>query len=236
MRITLGTVCFLTGLLTGFQASAGEAAPAGQKPETLSPAETMLWLGDHLANIKKPSKLRYQFQKSGSLEEGFSDTVELHIVEVHKDGNKDVQVNFFTGGRHQDVPPQQNVSGNPVLGIYLQGDVYEMRRLTEGGWRYFQRRVKFALADNATVESVSIDYQGRKLEGKKITITPYTQDPRRKLFEKFAGKIYEFTLSEHIPGGLYQIHTLVPGQPAKDTASTQPLIEEKLSFVEEAAL
>ncbi len=236
MHITLGTICFLAGLLTVFQTNAGEAAPAGEKPDALSPAEAMLWLGDHLGNIKKPGKLRYRFEKSGSLEEGFSDTVELHIVEVHKDGKKDVQVNFFTGERHQDVPPQKNVSGNPVLGIYLQGDVYEMRRLTEGGWRYFQRQVKFALADNATMETVSIDYQGQKVKGTKITITPYAQDPRRKLFEKFAGKVYEFTLSEQIPGTLYQIHTLVPNKSAEGTASPRPLIEEKLSFVEEVAL
>ena len=46
---------------------------------------------------------------------------------------------------------------NPILKVYLQGGVYEMNRLTDPNgaarerWRYFQRRIKYALAESATV-------------------------------------------------------------------------------------
>jgi hypothetical protein len=203
-----------------------------QKEPALSPAETLLWMSDHLANVNRPGKLRYTFKRTGTLEEGFTDTVELSITEIQKDGGRTGQVNFFTGDRHQPAPAQQHLRGNPVLGQYLQGDVYEMSRLTEGGWPHFQRRLKLAFAEVAAVEPVVFEYQGKQFEGKKVKVTPYTSDPRRHQYPKFVGKSYEFIFSDQIPGSLYQIHTLVPVASKEGAQAGEPLIEETLTFVE----
>lgn len=197
-----------------------------------SPAETKLWLSDHLKNISGPSKLYYEFEKNGSLEEGFTDSVFLEIIHVNEDGTKNARLEFFTEERNQVVPENtvRNIIGNPVLGIYLQGDVLEMNRLASGHWRYFHRRIKLAFTDDkANIEPVSIDYDGKTVPGEKITITPYVNDPRRSQFEEFADKRYEFILSEEIPGTLYQIRTVVPdhSEPANG-----PLIEETLTLKE----
>jgi hypothetical protein len=211
---------------------ADEATPA-QKERALSPAETLLWMSDHLANINRPSKLRYAFRKTGTLEEGFTDTVDLTISEIPKDGGRTGQVNFFTGGRHQDAPVQKYLHGNPVLGQYLQGDVHEMSRLAEGGWPHFQRRLKLAFAETAVVEPVVFEHQGKRFEGQKIRVMPYTTDPRRDQYPRFVGKVYEFIFADQIPGSLYQIHTLVPAELKGGVqASESSLIEETLTFVE----
>ena len=197
-----------------------------------STAENLLWLSDHLANISQPIKLRYKFEKTGSLEEAITDIVELEIVKVHQDGMKDTKVNFFTGERHHYVPLKERVNGNPVLSLYLEGDTHEMQRLTEGGWLYFQRRIKAALASAAEIQPISFEFNGQKLEGTKIVIAPYVNDPKRLLFEKFADKIYEFTLSNQIPGSLYQIRTVVPAKTGTNSGSSQPLLQETLAFVD----
>lgn len=60
------------------------------------------------------------------------------------------------------------------------------------------------------MEIVELHYQGQSLSSKKITIEPFAKDPKRDLFKQLAGKIYEFTFSEGIPGSLYQIRSRVP--------------------------
>ena len=194
-----------------------------------SPAEKKLWFADHLSNIKKPVRLYYEFEKSGTYEDGFSDSVFLDILKLNDDGSKNASLDFFTADRKQTVSPQNvtNIHGNPVLGVFMQGDVYEMNRLTEGHWRHFQKMIKIALRETATVEPVSFDYNGEMVEGEKVSFSPYLADPHRSDFEKFAGKQYEIIFSDDIPGELFQIKTIIP-----DKTADEPLIEEKLTLVD----
>ncbi len=191
-----------------------------------SQAETLLFLTDQLTNIKQPVKLKYVFEKSGSYEDGFSDVIELDIVKLHDNGMKHAVLNFFTGERNQYVPENENTNGNPVLATYLQGDVYEMDRLTDGHWRYFHRRLKFAFAGASEVRPITFEYDGKQLQGMEVFTQPYLKDPKRSLFEMFANKTYSFIYSDQIPGMLYQIKTVVPST----EANAEPLIVESLTY------
>lgn len=204
--------------------------PAEVNPEEFdfSEAETRLWLSDHLKNITRPARLHYEFQRAGSYEEGFIDAVFLDIIGINQDGSKNAELRFFTGPREQPVNADNitEITGNPVLGTYMGGDVRDMNRLTSGSWRYFQRRIKLALSEGAVIEQISVTFEGRSVAAQRISITPYLKDPRRAEFERFAGKRYEFILSDEIPGTLFQIHTLIPG----DDGAGEPLIEETLTL------
>lgn len=213
-------------------AGAGEAAAGGQEQSLppISEAETILWFGDQLKGIAEPSTLKYEFRKAGSLEEGFTDRVHLHITELLPEGMKKATVDFFSGQRHLNIPPYEAINGNVLLAIFLQGDILEMKRLTEGGSRYFQQRIKYALATNAQIADAEIEFDGRKLPAKRVTITPYVDDPKAELNEKFRrlkDKAYTFTVSEQLPGYFYEIHTLVPA-PADSAPGSEPVLEEYL--------
>lgn len=207
----------------------GDSAVVDEKKFHFSEAETRLWEDNHLGNIKNTGRLYYAFHKSGSFEKGFDDSVYLDILKINDDGSKDTNLKFFTGARRQPVSPAnlEGIRGNPVLGIYMQGDIYEMNRLTHGSWRYFQRRIKAAFAKGAKVEPVTFKYNGNDVQGEKITIEPYVNDPHRSQMRQFANKTYEFILSQKIPGSIYQIKTVVPG---KSKSVEKPLILEKLTF------
>ncbi len=200
-----------------------------QKNEEIqfSQAEQLLFMSDQLFNINQPVKLKYEFQKNGSYEDGFTDTIELNILKVHDTGLKHATLSFFTGERNQFVPENENTNGNPVLATYLQGDVYEMDRLTEGHWRYFHRRLKFAFADASEVRPVTFEFNGKQVQGQEVFTQPYLKDPKRPMFEMFANKTYSFIFSDEIPGTLYQIKTVVP---ADDENSAEPLLVESLTF------
>lgn len=211
----------------------GDPAAVDSDSYEFSEAETKLWLVDHLQNISGPMRLKYDFVRGGTYEEGFTDIVLLDIKQVNADGTKNADMQFFTGERAQPFTPDNvtEIRGNPVLGLYMRGDVYDMNRLTDGSWRYFQRRIKLALADGATVEPVEIEFNGRKVKAERVVIMPYVKDPHGSAFQQFTGKRYEFTFSESVPGMLYEIHTVVPG--AGDGA--QPLLEERLTLTQAGA-
>ncbi len=194
-------------------------------------AEVLLWHGNHLANIEKPLSLYYEFIKSGTLEEGFSDSVYLKILELNDDGTKNAMLDFFTADRKQAVSPDNvtNITGNPILGVYMQGDIYEMNRLTDGHWKHFMKQIKISLREDAVVVPTTFRFNGKEYQGEKMYFSPYLNDPHRRDFEKYAEKYYEFIFSNKIPGSLYQIKTVIPDKSGK---TKEPLILETLTLVD----
>lgn len=201
---------------------------------TFSDAETRMWMTDQLHSVSRPLSLHYEFHKSGSFEAelNFDDQVVLVINKINADGSKNGTLRFFTGAHTFPAPAMENTTVNPILGHYLYGDVLQMNRLTDPEaqaherWRYFQRAIKFALADTAAVKATSFAFDGRRWQGYEISFVPYRRDPKRNLFEKFADKRYTVVVSDDLPGYLYRIETIIPGE-----NPTQPLIREVLQLI-----
>jgi hypothetical protein len=214
-------------------ASIGRYGEVDEIPEgfQFNDAEIKLWHADHLANIEKPLSLYYEFVKSGSFEEGFSDAVYLKILEINEDGSKNAMLDFFTADKKQAVTPDNvtNITGNPVLGVFMQGDIYEMNRLTDGHWRHFQKQIKISLRNDAVVEPTTFSFNGKEYQGEKVYFSPYLKDSHRRDYEKFAEKYYEFIFSDELPGTLYQIRTVIPD---KSEETAEPLILETLTLID----
>ncbi|MGH8615188.1 MAG: hypothetical protein ACREYF_24995 [Gammaproteobacteria bacterium] len=200
----------------------GRGAPSDQA--SFSEAEKLLWLGDQLASIDRPGKLTYAVKREGMPGDEFTDTVELKISDIKPNGAKRAQLYFLTGERSRYVPPNAETKVNPVIAVYLQGDVLEMSRLTRGNWRYFQRWIKQAIAHDAAVETIRFEFENKMAAGKKVIFSPYLKDPKNARYKKYAAKKYEITVSADLPGVLYQIRTIVPG-------TSGPLVEETLTLV-----
>lgn len=200
--------------------------------ETFSEANTELFLTDHLHKVKTPSRLVYDFNKTGTLAEGFSDVVEIRLIDSPAQNVKRANIVFFRGERSRAVPPMTVADGNPVVMVFLQREVNEMGRLTGGSWRHFQKMIKLALENDAQITKVEVPHGDQTSPGLTIRITPYLEDPLRDKFEKHAHRYYEFTLSSAVPGYIYRIRTVDPGNNAENdkAASSAPLLEETLTF------
>jgi hypothetical protein len=233
LRLAVAGLCCLS--LSGWGSIAlaqGAGGPEAQETEAevqFSRAETLLWMTDQLKAIKAPLVINYSFVKDGTYEQGFQDSIEFTISKVHADGMKAAAVRFFTGQRNFPVPPVDSTDVNPILKVYFQGDVYEMNRLTDPDgkskerWRYFQRRIKFALAEAATVKDVEIEFDGKKYKAQEIFFEPFVNDPKRAQFEKFATKRYTVVVADDLPGYVYEVRTEVP-----DRDGQPPLLSERL--------
>ncbi|KQU77211.1 hypothetical protein ASE08_20980 [Rhizobacter sp. Root16D2] len=214
--------------LHAWQVALAVMLPAGGfAAQDFSPAEQAIFMADQLANLRPPSTLRYSFHKAGSLEAGFDDTVVL-AFRRQPDGSCCTSTGeFLTGPRRLPLPDIDNAKANPVILYFLEHDIREMRRLTQGPENYFRKRIRMAVYQGATVAPASFVYQGKPVAGREVSFRPYLDDPNRYRYEKLAGKEYRFLLSDAVPGGVLGIRTHVAAAAGAE-AGTPPLLTEDL--------
>lgn len=199
--------------------------------DTFSKANTLLFLSRHLDNVRGASVLHYAFEKRGPMEDGYKDSIDITLSPEGEGGDKRAEVRYFTGARNQYMAPISNVQGNPIISIFLQRDVNDMEQRTEGSWLYFQKAIKVALENQATVKPVTFEYEGRTVNGSQIRITPYRDDPRRAQIEPYADKFYVFLLADAVPGEVYQLRSVVPAE-SRQASKEAPkaLLEEVVTL------
>ena len=213
-------------------ATAPAAAPTTEP--VFSEAENRMWMTNQLQSLTRPVNLTYAFRHSGTFEAGFEDRVILKVTRVNADGSKALDLDFFSGERHWPSSPVDNATVNLVMSRFFEGDIREMNRLTDPDgragerWRYFQRRIKLALAERAVVKPTEFQFNGRGWRGHEISFTPYADDPHRDQFQRFAEKRYSVVVCDELPGYLFRIETLVPGE----KGASEPLIREVLQLVD----
>ncbi len=214
----LASVCVLLMLTTHVYAVSG-----------FSDVNNQLFDKAHLKNITVPGTLHYKYKKESFVDGAREDTIDVIVTNVRNTGRKDTEFKFFTGDDNRPYMDRDNQQGNGVFVLYLEFDIHEMERLTGGDWPYFQRKIRWALAKGADTQEVEIDYQGGKIKGIQYTVQPYINDPKNARYSLYAGKYYIFTLSEDIPGEIYQVRTIVPdGKTWKE--GDEFLTEEVLTF------
>jgi hypothetical protein len=225
--------------------------------QPVSPAEVLLFETDHLAQMKAPATLVYEFRKLSNVEPAFTDRVQLDVS--RSKGQLHAVLHFLTGERERDLPMIDDVRGNPVLLGFLERDIAEMKRLTGGSATYFRKRIRMALANGAQVTPERITYQGKAIQGQAVRIQPYVDDPLHARFENYVRKTYTFVISDAVPGGVYRVNTSLanagvatPGTTASPAAApgaappgevrpgaaapgaAMPVIDETLTLVEVA--
>lgn len=183
----------------------------------------------HLKNIKQPGTLHYKYKKESFVDGQREDTIDVVITNIRNTGRSDTHFDFFTGEDNRPYMDRDNQQGNGVFVLYLEFDIHELERLTGGDWPYFQRKIRWALAKGAIKEDVEIDYQGEKIKGVQYTIQPFINDPKNARYSLYAGKYYIFTMSEDIPGEIYQVRTIVPDGKTWQEGD-EVLTEEVLTF------
>jgi hypothetical protein len=104
-----------------------------------------------------------------------------------------------------------------------------MEQLTGGQRRYFQQRVRMALAAGPAITPVSSESLGlgKHEKARQVVIQPYLNDPNAERFAKYTGKRYTFVMADDVPGQLLLIRTEVPGE-GNDFA--HPLQKETIAY------
>ena len=197
------------------------------KSVELTEAHKILVGKDHLSNLKTPTKIKYIFRRTGSLEPGFNDRVVMIVPEKDDKGVHNIKFDFFSSYNKEDLKSASYKKTNPIFHAFWEHDIQLMTRLTEGSWIYFRKRITWAMSDphKFKVIPAKCDLNEKKVNGQTIELKPYEDDYDSKKFKKYAKKKYYITLCEEVPGMIYQMSTVVPSE-----SGSEPLMEETLTF------
>ena len=193
----------------------------------LTEAHKLLVSKDHLSNLKTPTKVKYIFRKTGSLEPGFNDRVVMIVPEKDDKGVHNIKFDFFSAYNKEDIKSASYKKTNPIFHAFWEHDIQLMTRLTKGSWIYFRKRITWAMSDpyKFKIKPAKCDIKEKKVDGQTVELIPYEQDFDSNKFKKYAKKKYYVTICDEVPGMIYEMSTIIPSED-----NSKPLIKETLTF------
>lgn len=205
---------------------------AAYAAEAAATAQSLLFDAPYLKRLEAPATLSYSFRHDTANEtifgEAFEDFIRLEVKKSGDGGEVNVaSVDVFSGKRRKSLGPYEDMQGNPVIMVFLEHDLWEMKRRIGGVPVYFRNSIRRALRETSGVEPVTVPYDGRKVNGHKITITPFVNDPNALRFKAYREKSYEFIVSDAVPGGFYRIRAWLP-----QAEGDGHLVEDAMTFDE----
>lgn len=167
----------------------------------------------YLSNVAVGTTLTYAYKHvtaEAKLGDSFEETLEMKVAAPADDPTKRIaDVLIHRGSKEGEAGPFPTMNGNPIALILLERDVKELAQLTKGSPFYLRNRVREHLS-SGTVTPARFSFDGREVEGWKLTMLPFAEDPNKDKLLELVGRRYEFLFSDAVPGGLYSIDVVTP--------------------------
>ena len=201
----------LISCATGASLALALALNASAAADTTPKATDILFEAKHITGIAPGTELHYKFVRKPSNEQvlspGFTDDI---TVKVESDaataGKKNVLVQMFTGERAKDANRITDMDGNPMLVVYLDTALGHFRLLAGGDPAYLKNRFSSSFAKpDVKVDPIKISYKGTDVDGYRVTVSPFLNDPSRAKMRGFEASAFSIALSDKIPGHFAQM-------------------------------
>ena len=187
----------------------------------------ILFIRPHLSSLPAGAELIYRLERTpydtARLGEPFGDDIKLVVRSVAANGGRDIDLRIFTGDRAREVNAITDLTGNPVLVIFLDRAVSNMVRLTGGNAPYFKDRLRTALRDKATSEAIKTEFEGRTLAATRIVVRPFDEDANAERMLGYQGAQFEFLVAQDVPGMLLDMKSSFVS-----TLADAPKLEERI--------
>ncbi|HSM39557.1 MAG TPA: hypothetical protein VK862_02305 [Afifellaceae bacterium] len=205
--VFLAAALTLTGALPGGTLDGAPDCAMGGERDT---AQDLLFDNGYLKAMTPPASLVYGFEHSTSDEatfgKPFTDSVRLNLGEPTGEHKlNDVRLDIFPETRNRQIGPFFDVSGNPVIMVFLERDMHDTLRRVRASPVLFRNTVRKAMRDAAVIDDVDISLDGKTVSAKRVTIVPFAGEAVPPQLAELGGKRYQFTVSDAVPGGFYEI-------------------------------
>lgn len=179
--------------------------------------QKLLFDTPYLQQLKPPSSLNYTYKHEAAdpkqFGKPFTDTIAVDLAKPDNPAHvNQVTMRIFTGERARKLGPNVDMKGNPIIMIFLERDLWEMKRRVGGEPIFYRNKIRRALRDAATVEKVDVNFKGKTVPGHKVTITPFAGETQNRRMERFLKKRYEFVVADAVPGGYVKVRSSVPAE------------------------
>jgi hypothetical protein len=199
----------LTKLAIGTVLAVALAGPVSAAADDLQKIQEVLFDTKHIVNMATGTELTYKFERLPSNDKllglGFTDDYKLKIEGDGTAGKKNVVINIFSGDRARDPQHMTDMDGNPILLVFLDTAVGHFQQLASGDRFYFQSKFRKSFKETAKIAPVKISYKGQDVDGYRVTVTPFTDDPSRAKMRGFEPAEFTITISDKIPGQFAQM-------------------------------
>ena len=184
----------------------------------------------HLTNVVAGTELVYRFDRTVTqpelLGQPFSDDIKVEIKKVEPNGTRAVVVKVFTGERARDPQPIDELTGNPVLVVFLDRAVASYMAVAGGKVAYLKDKFRTALRERATVTPVKVKLADKVTDAYKISVQPYAGDLNAQKMRGYENSSFSFVVSEAVPGQFVELVSIY-----ENNAKDAPRLEERMLMV-----
>ena len=212
-------------------ANAADQAPAAPAPATSNQptAQNMIFEHKHLSNVEQGAALGYRFNRVVSnaelLGQPFSDEITVRVVGVKPTGEKDVDLQIYTGERARELQKIPNTTINPVFVVYFDLAVSTLTQLTGGKYGYLKTVFTHGFKDKSKIEPIKLEYKGKTIDAYRITMVPYVGDPKAPTMQGYDGSTFTMVVSDQVPGEIVQLTSVY-----ESTMKEAPKLEERITL------
>lgn len=206
------TVPSLRRLSLALLLGAALTGPAGAgEPATPPSAATLLFETPQLGATRPGHPLTYRYTRKVSdpeLGPSFEDTIRLEVEPAGSgapEGARTLKVNFFSAERHRAAGPFEDVTGNPVLMLFLENHLADLSGRLMGNPRYFKNAIRAALRDKAEVTRTAFTVGGGMHGGWRVKVRPFAGDPNARRMRGLDTLTYEFDVAPDLPGEIVRM-------------------------------
>jgi len=212
-------------------ANAAEQTPAAPAPaaSTQPSVQSMIFEHKHLSNVQQGTALGYKFNRVVSdaqlLGSPFSDEITVKVIGAKPTGEKDVDLQIYTGDRARDPQKLTNTTINPVFVVYFDLAVSTFTQLTGEKYGYLKTVFTHGFKDKSKVEPIKLDYKGKTVDAYRIVMTPYVGDPKAGRMQGYDGATFTMVVSDQVPGEIVQLTSVY-----QSTMPAAPKLEERITI------
>lgn len=205
------------------------AAPA--LAEVAKPSSVdLLFEAKHLLNVNAGTDLAYKFERTVThpevMGQSFSDEIHIDVKKAATDAQRNVVIKVFTGDRARDPQPIEGLTGNPLLVVFLDRAVSSYMAVAGGKLPYLKDKFRTALRERTTIEPVKVTYDGKTVEGQRVTVIPFATDLNASKMRGYENAKFSIVVAEAVPGRFVEMTAAYP-----NTSKEAPYLEETTKFV-----
>jgi hypothetical protein len=228
-------VCAVTALSLatsiGMTVAAGAAdkAQAAPAPENQPSVQNMIFEHKLLSNVGQGAALDYRFNRIVSdaqlLGEPFTDDITVKVIDAKPTGEKDVDLQIYTGQRARDPQRILSTSVNPVFVVYFDLAMSSLTQLTGGKYGYLKTVFTHGFKDKSKIEPIKLEYKGKTIDAYRIVMTPYVGDPKAGTMQGYDGTTFTMVVSDQVPGEVVQLVSVY-----QSSVPAAPKLEERITI------
>ncbi len=191
-------------------------------------AADLIFKARHLDLVPKGTGVAYKFEHTVSDEKlmgkPFTDDIKLAVTDVNAEGQRILDVTVFTGDRQRPVQNYDGLTINPVFIWFLDKCVENFRTVAGGKQPYLKGRMRDSFVEKPKLEDVKIEFGGKTIDAKKVTIEPFANDPNKAKMQGYENSKFSFVLSKDIPGYFYELNAELVSKQAGTGKLTDRLV------------